>query len=153
MGRIFIDFVGPIVRSRRGNVAILVVLDGFSKFVTLYPVSKIISEAVVQCLVERYFPCFGVPAIVVSDNERCLNCAYSTTHVFVEDKARDHVPYYPQASQVERFNRNLKVALTIYHHAHHTRWDEHLPSLALTFNTVWHESTVAYVEVEVRVLL
>jgi hypothetical protein len=35
----------------------------------------------------------------------------------------------------------LKVALTIYHHAHHTRWDEHLPSLALAFNTTWHEST------------
>jgi hypothetical protein len=31
------------------------------------------------------------------------------------------------------------VALTIYHNTHHTRWDEHLPSL--TFNTAWHEST------------
>jgi hypothetical protein len=31
--RIFIDFFGPIVRSRKGNIAILVVLDGFSKFV------------------------------------------------------------------------------------------------------------------------
>jgi hypothetical protein len=40
MDRIFIDFVGPVVRSRRGNIALLVVLDGFSKFVTLYPVRK-----------------------------------------------------------------------------------------------------------------
>jgi hypothetical protein len=50
-------------------------------------------------------------------------------------------PYYPQASQVERFNRNLKAALTIYHNAQHTRWDESLPSLAIAFNTAWHEST------------
>jgi hypothetical protein len=44
---------------------------------------------------------------------------------------------------VEQFNCNLKAALTIYHHFQHTRWDENLPSLAIAFNTVWHESTGA----------
>jgi hypothetical protein len=44
---------------------------------------------------------------------------------------------------VESFDRNLKVALTVYHNSQHTRWDEHLPSLALEFNTAWHESTAA----------
>jgi hypothetical protein len=52
-------------------------------------------------------------------------------------------PYYPQASQVERFNRNLKVALTIYHNSQHTLCNEHLSSLALAFNSAWHESTAA----------
>ncbi|XP_023714670.1 uncharacterized protein LOC111868341 [Cryptotermes secundus] len=52
-------------------------------------------------------------------------------------------PYYPQASQVERFNRNLKAALTIFHHSQHTRWDENLLALAVAFNTAWHESTGA----------
>jgi hypothetical protein len=52
-------------------------------------------------------------------------------------------PYYPQASQVERFNRNLKTALVIYHNSQHTHWDEHLPSLAMAFNSAWHESTAA----------
>jgi hypothetical protein len=44
---------------------------------------------------------------------------------------------------VERFNRNLKVALSIYHHSQHTRWDEHLSSLTLAFNSALHESTAA----------
>jgi hypothetical protein len=48
--------------------------------------------------------------------------------------------FYPQ---VGRFNRNLKVALTIYHNSQHTRWDEHLSSLALAFNSAWHQSTAA----------
>ncbi|PNF33517.1 hypothetical protein B7P43_G18391 [Cryptotermes secundus] len=52
-------------------------------------------------------------------------------------------PYYPQASQVERFNRNLKVALVSYRNFQHTHWDEHLSSLALAFNSAWHESTAA----------
>jgi hypothetical protein len=51
-------------------------------------------------------------------------------------------PYYPQASQVERFNRNL-VSLTIYHNAQRVRWDENLHSLQMASNTAWHESTGA----------
>ena len=142
--RIFIDFLGPIVRSRRGNLAILVVLDGFSKFVSMYPVRKITSEVVETCLVEKFFPAFGVPQSIVSDNaavfksRRFYNLCFSwgVRHVTTS-------PYYPQASQVERFNRNLKAALAIYHHHQHTRWDENLPSLAIAFNTAWHESTGA----------
>jgi hypothetical protein len=40
MERIYVDFVGPTVSSRKGNVAIFMVLDGFSKFVSLYPVRR-----------------------------------------------------------------------------------------------------------------
>jgi hypothetical protein len=144
MERIFIDFVGPIVRSRQGNLALLVVLGGFSKFVAMYPVRKITSDAVVSCLVGRYFPCFGIPNCIVWDNAAVFKSSlfYNTCfswgikHVTIS-------PYYPQASQVERFNRNLKKALTIYHNSQHTRWDENLPSLTMAFSTAWHESTGA----------
>jgi hypothetical protein len=52
-------------------------------------------------------------------------------------------PYYIQASQVERFNRNLKAALIIYHDSQHTPLDENLSSLAITLNSDWHEMTAA----------
>jgi hypothetical protein len=52
-------------------------------------------------------------------------------------------PYYPQASQVERFNRNLKTALVIYRNSQHTHWDEHLSTLSIAFKSAWHESTAA----------
>ena len=35
MERLFIEFVGPLTRSKRGNIAILVEVDAFSKFVFL----------------------------------------------------------------------------------------------------------------------
>ena len=140
--RVFIDFVGPIVRSRKGNVAVLVMLDGFSKFVCMYPVRRISSEVVKTCLVEKFFPSFGVPQSIVSDNAAVFKSrsfynlcfSWGIRHITTS-------PYYPQASQVERFNRNLKVALVIYHNSQHTHWDEHLSSLALAFNSAWHEST------------
>jgi hypothetical protein len=68
MERIFIEFVGPIVRSRQGNLALLVVLDWFSKFVRMYPVRKKTSSAVVDCFVGKYFPSIGIPNYIVSDN-------------------------------------------------------------------------------------
>jgi hypothetical protein len=114
MERIFIDFKGPIIRSRQGNLALLVVLDSFSNFVAMCPVRKIKSDAVVSSLVGRHFPCFGIPNCIVSDNaavfksrlfyNTCFSCGIK--HVTIS-------PDYPQASQVERFNRNLKGALTI----------------------------------------
>lgn len=144
MDRIFIDFVGPLVRSRRGNTALLVVLDGFSKFVSMYPVRRISSEVVRSCLVERFFASYGVPQVIVSDN-----AAVFKSRIFYDlcfSWGIKHVttsPYYPQASQVERFNRNLKVALATYHHAQHTHWDDHIAPLLLAFNSAWHESTGA----------
>jgi hypothetical protein len=136
MERIFIDFVGPIVRSRQGNLALLVVLDGFSKLVTMYLARKITSSAVVNCLVGKYFPSYGIPNSIVSDNAAVFKSRLFYNMCFSWGiKHFTLSPYYPQASQVKRFNRNLKAALTIYHHSQHTRWDENLPSLAMAFNT------------------
>jgi transposase InsO family protein len=112
MERVFIDFVGPIVRSRKGNIAVLVILDGFSKFVCMYPVPRISSEVVRTCLVEKFFPAFGVPQCVVSDNPTVFKSR--TFYDLCFSWGIKHVktsPYYPQANQVERFNRNLEPAL------------------------------------------
>jgi len=48
--RIFIDFMGPLVRTKKGNQAILVVMDSFSKFVAFYPVRSITSAVVCDVL-------------------------------------------------------------------------------------------------------
>jgi hypothetical protein len=60
--RIFIVFFGPIARNRKGNIAILVVLDGFSKFVCMYPVRRISLDVVRDHLVEKkVFSMFWCP--------------------------------------------------------------------------------------------
>jgi len=42
--------MGPLVRTKRGNIAILVVVDAFSKFVALYPVRSFTARVVLECL-------------------------------------------------------------------------------------------------------
>jgi hypothetical protein len=142
MERLFIDFVGPLVRTQRGNIAILVIVDGVSKFVTFCPVRKISAQVVLDCLERVYFPAYGTPDSIVTDNAK----------VFRGKQFRDlcfrwgieHItttPYYPQASLAERVNRNLKSALKIFHHESQTAWDVNLPWLSVAFNTAVHERT------------
>jgi hypothetical protein len=55
MERLFIDFVGPLTRTKQGSLAILVIVDGFSKFVSFYPVRKISSWVLTECLERSFF--------------------------------------------------------------------------------------------------
>jgi hypothetical protein len=50
-------------------------------------------------------------------------------------------PYYPSPSHAERFNRNLRAALTAHHADSQTKWDEDLPWLQVAFNIATHEAT------------
>jgi hypothetical protein len=50
-------------------MAILVLLNGVSMFVTMYPVRWISSEVLKSCLLETFFPELRVPQSIVSENE------------------------------------------------------------------------------------
>jgi hypothetical protein len=142
MERLFIDFVGPLTRTKRGNIAILVILDAFSKFVFFRAVRRISAQTVCDCLEDIFLPAYGTPMSIVTDNARVF-CG----RIFKDFCFRwgiHHItttPYYPQASLAERANRNLKAALKIFHHQSQNAWDEDLPWLSVAFNTAIHEST------------
>jgi hypothetical protein len=142
MERLFIDFMGPLTRSKRGNIAILVVVDAFSKFVSFFPVRRITSQVVCDCLERVFFPAYGTPASVVTDNAKVFRSKQMKDLCF--RWGISHItatPYYPQSSLAERVNRNLKSALKIFHHESQVTWDGVLPCLSLAFNTAVDEST------------
>jgi len=64
-----VDFVGPLTSTKRRNSAILV-LESFSKFVSFFPVRRMASSVVIDCLKRGYFPAYGTPKSIVSDNTR-----------------------------------------------------------------------------------
>ena len=66
MERLFIDFIGPLTRSKRGTVAILVVLDAFSKFMSFYPVRKISSQVVSDKSERTFLPALGMPVSIIT---------------------------------------------------------------------------------------
>ena len=68
LGKLFVDFIGPLTRTKRGNSAILVVLGSFSRFVTIFPVRRMPISVVIDCLEKGYFPAYGTPTRIVTNN-------------------------------------------------------------------------------------
>jgi hypothetical protein len=67
--KLYVDFVGPLTSTKRRNSAILV-LESFSKFVSFFPVRRMASSVVIDCLKRGYFPAYGTPKSILSDNTR-----------------------------------------------------------------------------------
>ena len=95
MERLFIDFMGPLVRSKRGNTAILVVVDGFSKFVRFYPTRALTAQVVCDKLGKLYFPAYGTPSSVVSDNAQAFRSRLFRDMFPVGDTAYHHYSILP----------------------------------------------------------
>ena len=140
--KIFIDHIGPLPRSSKGNKYILTILDAFSKFVFFLPVRNTKSETTNHILATHIFSIFGPPKYLVSDNvshfrSRSLQdfCTeFGIKHVFTS-------PYYPKPSHAERANKNVKIAIRIFHNQYQQHWDQHLHWFQLALNSAFHEST------------
>jgi hypothetical protein len=118
------------------------VVDAFSKYVAFYPVQRISARVVVDCLERGFFPAYGTPKYVVTDNAMVFCCKNLKDLCFrwgVEHLTM--IPYYPQASLAERISRNMEAALKIFHHDSQSAWDKDLLWLSMAFNTAVHEST------------
>jgi hypothetical protein len=140
--RIFIDFMEPLSRMKRGHQAIMVVMDSFSKFVAFFPVWRIMAEVVCEVLETHYFNVYGIPKSLVTDNAKVFKSKRFYDFCFQWGVCRIHTtPYYPQGSLAEMVMRNLKAALKIFHHQTQDRWDEDLHLLTFAFNSACHEST------------
>jgi len=138
MKRLFVDFAGPLTRTKWGNLSILFV-DSFSKFAALCPVRKIAPQAV-DFLERGYFPAYGTPQSVVTDNAKVFCCKGFKDLCFrwgIQNITT--TAYYPQGSLAERVNRNLKSEIKIFHHESQNMWDENLVWISLAFNTAVHE--------------
>lgn len=140
--KIFIDHIGPLPRSIKGNRYILSVVDAFSKFSLFIPVRNTKALTTTAMLSSRVFSIFGPPKFLVSDNvshfrsrtlkDFCLE--FGVQHIFTS-------PYKPSSNMVERYNKEIKIAIRIFHHEHQTHWDSNIHWFQLAFNTAHHGST------------
>lgn len=140
MDKIFIDYLGPLPRSKEGNKYMLVGVDAFSKFVWLTPVREATTNQAIKFL-KTIFSSFGVPRQLVSDNAKQF--VSGKFHKFCFESGIQHfttTPYYPNPSMAERVLRNVVSALKAYHHNSQDLWDTNLHWLQAAFNMARHES-------------
>jgi hypothetical protein len=85
MEQVFIDLWDPLEHTKRGNLAISVAMDSFSKFMAFFPVLSITSAVVCEILESPYFTAYGMPKSIVSENARHFMSRYFMIFAFDGD--------------------------------------------------------------------
>lgn len=66
--RVFVDFLGPYPRSKRGNVGIFVLIGHLTKYPMIKAIRRFTTTDILGFLETQAFHIFGVPEFVTSDN-------------------------------------------------------------------------------------
>lgn len=140
--KIFIDHIGPLPRSKKGNKYLLTIVDSFSKFAVFLPAKNTSSATTVSLLRSGLFAYFGFPKYLVSDNVSSFTSKeFSDMCLQLGIRHITTTPYYPNPSHAERVNKNIKIAIRIYHSDHQTDWDQNIHLFQIAFNSAKHLST------------
>lgn len=136
------DLVGPLPKSRHGNLYILTAQDYFTKFCIFSPLRTATSSNVAKLLENNVFLTFGAPETIVCDNGKAfvgrefktLCASYNTSIAYT-------ALYHPQANAVERVHQVMKTMLASYVQDNHRSWEDHLQKVACAIRTAKHEAT------------
>ena len=63
------DFMGPLPRSKKGNLYLLVVVDYYTRWVELFPMRDSKTPRLCQLLRDEILTRWGVPKYIVSDRK------------------------------------------------------------------------------------
>lgn len=139
---LYIDFVGPMPRSKKGFTYLLVAVDAFSKFVHIHPLRLATAKGVIQFLEKNIFLLFGVPEQIISDNGSQFTSTEYKQFLHSYQVEPFYVSrYHPQANAAEAANKTVTTAIRSYIKEQHRDWDKHLPQIACAINTATHSAT------------
>ncbi len=139
---VHLDFTKGTGVTTKGNTHILAIIDNFSNFVRLYPVSAVDAQSAAQCLIE-YITTLSCPVRIVCDNGNEFRNALLDALTTALNITKVHIsPYHSQANgKVENVHRNVKTMLRSYIHNYVNDWDMLLPMLQLAHNSHISKST------------
>jgi hypothetical protein len=138
-----LDLMGPFPATQRKNTQLLVVVDHFSKWVELFPLTKATAHSIARKLEQEVFCRWGAPRSLLSDNgtqfrkSKIMNSVCKTWGI--QHKFTTY--YHPQANITERINKNIGAIMRTYVERRHSKWDEHLPEVALALRTAISDTT------------
>lgn len=137
------DHLGPFVRSKKGNVYILVIVEAFTKFVNVRAVKDTKTATAIK-IFKEYFSYFGAPSRLVTDRGSCFTSArFEEFTRSLNIKHTLNAVATPRANgQVERYNRTISDALsTKCHGKDENTWDDYVGDIQLGINTTMNKAT------------
>ena len=137
-----LDFL-QLDQASNGMTYALVMTDIFSRYSLAFPCHDQTAHTVVTKLVEQWFPYFGVPMRIHSDQGRQFEgkVVQELCQQFGIKKSST-TPYHPQGNgMTERFNGTLINLLRSLSPEDKLRWPALLPAVCFAYNTTPHATT------------
>lgn len=137
------DHLGPFIKSKKGNCYLLVLVDGFTKYVIVKPVRDTKTATTIKVL-KDHISYFGVPTRLITDRGTSFTSGVFREFVMLYGiKHIMNAVATPRANgQVERFNRTILDALSTSAHGKDEKsWDEQILDIQLGLNTTTHKTT------------
>lgn len=133
--KIYIDTVGKLPTTTKGNNYVLTVKDDFSKFIFAIPMKEQNSEEIALALVYNVFLTVGVCSVMVSDNANVFNSnLISDLCKLFRIKKLNVSIYHAQSNTVERFHKDMGNYLRAFASTTY-EWDSLVQWAAFNHNT------------------
>lgn len=141
--RIAIDFMGPFVKTNKGNKYLMVVGDLFSKWTECFSIPNLEATTVADILVNQYISRWGCPLICHTDQGKTFE-----SKLFVEmcrllgiEKTRSSICHPQGNGFIERQNSTIIKMLNPYVSKNQKDWDEHVDLVMLAYRSSVQAST------------
>ena len=138
---IHVDHLVALMKTKAKNENIFAIVDGFTKYIRLFPTKTTNTAEVLKCL-EIYCRDYSVPKRLVSDRGTAFTSR--AFKVFIDEKKIKHIlnaTASPKSNgQVERYNRTLVPVLSKLVDVEKKEWDVLLPEVEYLLNNSWNRS-------------
>jgi len=127
------DLTGPFMRSPRGHMWTLNIIDHLTGSVECYPIGNKRGETIADILQREFLPRYGAPECIITDRgTEMVNPAVRGVMEAADIDHRTSTPYRPQTnSKIERFHATYKGIMERLMAQHHSDWETALgPTLA-----------------------
>ena len=137
-GSLHVNLVGPLPLSE-GHQYLFTIVDRYSRWPEAIPLVDATAESCARASIRTWVSRFGVPDHIVSDRgAQFTNALWRELHESLGIRHQTTTAYHPQANGlVERFHRNLKVALRA--RLSGPSWMDELPVAMLGIRAAWRE--------------
>lgn len=141
MDTLYIDLLGPLVRTKMGNKYILAIIDAYTRYTWLYPIKDSTSKAIIEKL-RNVFANFSIPKTIVTDNASYFISNQFKAYLFKNYIQQRTTPSYKSSgNRTERTLRDLGAVLRSFYHDKQTEWDTELDMIQISLNTAINSST------------
>lgn len=141
--KIFLDVVGPLPRSHKGNSFILTLIDDLTKFAWAAPMENHEANTVAHHFVTQFVCLHGLPQSLVTDcGTEFLSKVFKEVCNLLKIKQTSTTPYHPQSNgSLERSHRTLGEYLRNFIDKDPLNWDVKIPYAMFCHNSTVHSAT------------